>query len=82
MQHANAPSGEMLEPWRSVSALADVLNAGADRPTFSESAIRNLLAKRAENGLQQYVVKLNRKLLISEPGFNCWIAQHNQGSGA
>ena len=60
--------GHQFKPWRSVAAPCDVLNAGAEHPTFTVSAIRNLLAKRYQNGLEQFTSKLGVKVLISEPG--------------
>lgn len=62
-----------LEPWRSVPALVDALNAGSDHPTFTVAAIRNLLAKRQHNGLSKYCRKVGQKLLVSQPGFIFWL---------
>ena len=67
---------EELAPWRSVKALAEVLNSGAESKTFSEWSLRYYLASRDENGLNQYVRQVGKKLLISEPGFRRWIEQH------
>lgn len=72
---AVAPAGDALEPWRSVQALTDALNLGAKRPSFTDSAIRNYLAKRQENGLDRFVRKVGKKIIVSEPGFNYWLAQ-------
>ena len=72
------PTGPDLEPFRSVPALADSQNRGADTPTFTESAIRNHLARRDENGLSQFVRKVGNKVLISEPGWNFWLRQQGQ----
>jgi len=68
-----APTYYQLKPWRSVAALCDVLNAGAEHPTYTASAVRNLLAKRDKNGLQKFTRKLGGKVLISEPGFIYWM---------
>jgi len=70
-----APVGDMLEPWRSIPALTDALNIGSKRPSFTDSAIRNYLAKRHRNGLDQFVRKVGKKIIVSEPGFNYWLAQ-------
>jgi hypothetical protein len=69
-------SGNLLEPWRSVPALADALNNGATCPTFTVAALRNQLARRQENGLAFAVRKIGRKLIVSEPGYNYWLSQH------
>ena len=71
--NTEAPAGEFLEPWRSINALADSLNRGADSPTFTPCAIRNLVAKRERNGLAPVVIKVGKKVLVSEPGFNRWL---------
>jgi hypothetical protein len=76
MNLETAPQGDLLEPWRSVPALADALNNGATRPTFTVAALRNQLARRHENGLGPYVRKIGRKLIVSEPGYNHWLSQH------
>lgn len=70
-----APVGDALEPWRSVAALTDSLNLGAKRPSFTDSAIRNYLANRHTNGLDRFVRKVGKKIIVSEPGFNYWLAQ-------
>jgi hypothetical protein len=71
-----APQGELLEPWRSLPALADALNNGAISPTFTVAALRNQLARRHENGLAFAVRMIGRKLIVSEPGYNYWLSQH------
>ena len=75
MSDNSAISDAPLEPWRSVPALADALNGGHKHATFSVPAIRNQLARRNENGLAQYVRKVGNKLIVSEPGYNRWLAQ-------
>jgi len=72
------PNGACLKPWRSVYALADSLNDGAQHPTFSIPSLRNLLAVRDQNGLDRFVRKVGGKLLVSEPGFNFWIEQQGK----
>ena len=73
MNYETAPQGDLLEPWRTVPALADALNSGADRPSFTVPSLRNLLAQRERNGLAPFTRKLGRKLLVSETGFNWWL---------
>ena len=68
------PTGRHLEPWRSVVALCDVLNAGAKHPTFTVSAMRNLMAQRKRNGLEKFTRKVGGKLIISEQGFFWWLS--------
>ena len=76
MSSRNTPADIQLEPWRSVPALADALNNGADCPTFTVAALRNQLARRHENGLAPFVRKVGRKVIVSEPGYNYWLSQH------
>ena len=73
MIHDDAIGHTRLDPWRSVPALVDALNAGSRHPTFTIAAVRNYLAKRHENGLAQYCRKLGQKVLISQPGFVTWL---------
>ena len=77
LTEARTRTRETLTPWRSVPALADALNAGSKHPTFTIASLRNYLAKRDENGLDQYVRTVGRKVLVSEPGFQLWIAEHD-----
>ena len=78
MTFIDLPEGDDLEPFRNLPALADALNAGAMRPSWTVSALRNLMAQRTDNGLDRFVIKLGKKLLISEPGFRYWLRQHSQ----
>lgn len=71
-----APVGEFLEPLRSISALADSINAGADSPTVTPVAIRNHVNRADENGLAPFVVRMGRKIYISEPGYRWWRRSH------
>jgi len=72
------PAGVDLQPWRSVHALTDALNNGAEHPTFTLASIRQLLAFRCENGLAEFVRKIGNKVLVSEPGFNYWVERQGQ----
>jgi len=60
--------------WRSVGALADSLNAGATRPTFTEHSIRHYVRFAETNGLAPHIRRLGSKILIDEVGFLLWIA--------
>ena len=71
-----APTGENLEPCRTIPALADALNAGAETPSFTAIAIRNQVNRAEENGLSPFIIRMGRKILISEPGFRWWIRSH------
>lgn len=64
---------EQMSPWRAVPALAEILNAGSKHQTWTVPAIRNLLARRHENGLASCCRKIGQKLLVSEPGFVRWL---------
>ena len=77
MNFIDTPEGDDLEPFRVLPALADALNNGADRPSWTDSALRNLMAQRTKNGLDRFVIKTGKKLLISEPGFRFWLRQHS-----
>ena len=79
MPYLDTPDGDELEPYRALPALTDALNNGADRPSWTDSALRNLMAQRTKNGLDRFVLKMGKKLLISEPGFRFWLRQHGQG---
>jgi hypothetical protein len=60
-------------PWRSIPALAERINAGAEHPTLTAHAIRHYVRRAAENGLQPHVRRLGRKLLVNEAGFIDWL---------
>ncbi|MBK1655232.1 hypothetical protein CKO29_11030 [Allochromatium vinosum] len=59
--------------WRSVPALAEIINRGSPRPTLSVHAIRHYARNAASNGLAPHVRRLGRKVLISESGFFAWL---------
>lgn len=65
-----------LEPWVSIDSLVDNLNGDANVKTWTHWMIRYHLKSRDTNGLNQYTVKLGNKVLVSQPGFNKWIADH------
>ena len=46
-------------------------------PAFKEQTVRQYLFDRHDNGLQQAVRKLGRKLLIDEDLFFLWIDEHS-----
>lgn len=68
---------EDLAPWRSLTALCDRLNEGADTPSFGVHGVRHYVYA-AEDGrepeLLPFVRRIGRKILISEPGFLHWLA--------
>jgi hypothetical protein len=64
--------------WRSVAALADSLNAGASRPTFTSHSIRHYVRFAAVNGLAPHIRRLGSKILIDETGFRAWIDRQGQ----
>lgn len=66
---------ELPSPWRSIPALAERLNAGAETPTLSAHAIRHYVRRADENGLKPHIIRLGRKLLVNETGFIAWLEQ-------
>ena len=61
--------------WRSIAALAEIVNGGAKKTTLSEHALRHYVRYADTNGLAPYVRKLGRKILISESGFYDWLSR-------
>ncbi|EGV32615.1 hypothetical protein ThidrDRAFT_1100 [Thiorhodococcus drewsii AZ1] len=61
--------------WRSIAALAEIVNAGAKKTTLSEHALRHYVRHANTNGLGPHVRKLGRKILISESGFYDWLSR-------
>jgi hypothetical protein len=59
--------------WRSIPAMADVLNEGSKHPTFTTHALRHLTRAAAENGLAPHVRRIGRKILVDERGFRRWL---------
>ncbi|NEX23898.1 hypothetical protein G3480_27245 [Thiorhodococcus mannitoliphagus] len=59
--------------WRSIAALAEIVNGDAKKTTLSEHALRHYVRNADTNGLAPYVRKLGRKILISESGFYDWL---------
>ena len=64
--------------WRSIAALADSLNAGSERRTFTEHAVRHYVRNAKTNGLNRYIRRLGSKILIDENGFRAWIDRQGQ----
>lgn len=48
--------------------------AAESRGTFTEPALRWLIFKANENGLDAALVRVGRKVLIDVEGFNKWLA--------
>lgn len=59
--------------YRSISALCERLNSGANHPTLTEHAARHYVRHADENGLAPHIRRLGRKILISESGFYEWL---------
>ena len=63
-------------PWRTLLALVERLNAGAEEPSFSKHSLRHYVYQ-AECGkapdLLPFIRRVGRKILISEPGFMHWL---------
>jgi hypothetical protein len=59
--------------WRAIPALVEILNQGAEHPTFTDHAIRHLVRNAEANGLARHVRRLGRKILLSESGFHAWL---------
>ncbi len=62
-----------MNDFRSVTALAEALNAGLKHPTFSTHALRHYVRHADKNGLAPAVRRIGRKILISESGFLSWL---------
>lgn len=60
--------------WRSVTALASVINGDRRPQTLSVHAIRHYVRLADENGLAPHVRRLGRKILVSEAGFFQWLS--------
>ena len=59
--------------WRSIPALAERLNAGADHPTLTSHALRHYVRDANRNGLAPHIRRLGRKILVNESGFLDWL---------
>lgn len=59
--------------YRSISALVEILNQGATRPTFTGFALRHYVRHCQSNGLAPHVRRLGRKIVVSESGFLAWL---------
>lgn len=62
-----------MATYRSVNALAERLNKGAEKPTFTTHSIRHLIREAKTNGLAPHIKRLGSKILINEEGFNKWL---------
>ena len=58
--------------------LAEILNRGSSRPTFSVHAIRHYVRFAETNGLAPHVRRIGRKILVSESGFYTWLNEQHQ----
>jgi hypothetical protein len=70
MQDSNTHS-----QWRTLPALLERINAGADTPTYTMDGLRWLVRNAGQNGLAEHIRRPagGRKLLINEPGFFRWL---------
>lgn len=59
--------------WRSIPALAERLNAGASKPTFTEYSLRHYIRNAHLNGLAPAVKRVGRKILVNESAFVAWL---------
>lgn len=60
--------------FRSLAALHEVLNQGAERETFSLHALRHQVRNAHLNGLGPAIRHLGRKVLVDELGYRIWLA--------
>ena len=60
-----------LDDWTTVNGLAAEINKGGT--VLSTHSIRHLVAQAGSNGLEPYVRRLNRKILLSKSGFATWL---------
>ena len=70
-----------LKPWLSIQALADALNKEADAKEWTHWSIRYYIENGHKNGLNQYVSRLGKRILVSKPGFYKWVADNRKLSG-
>lgn len=63
----------MPSQWRSIPALAERLNAGASKPTFTEYSLRHYIRNAQRNGLASAVMRKGRKILVNEAAFIEWL---------
>ncbi len=61
------PNDAPADRYLTVAMLADAY------PAFPETSIRWLLFKRHENGLEAAVIRVGRRLLISDLGWRRWL---------
>ncbi|MBK1617602.1 hypothetical protein CKO42_03865 [Lamprobacter modestohalophilus] len=68
--------------WRSIGAMAEIVNAGAKKPTLSEHALRHYVRTAEQNGLSPHIRRLGRKILIHEQGFLSWLSGEGRREAA
>ena len=66
--------------WRSDDAMCERINEGAFRKTLTTHALRHYVRNAGSNGLQPYVRRLGRKILISESGFFEWLSGQKEAA--
>ena len=65
--HDHPPTDAPADRYMTVAMLADAY------PAFPAASIRWLLFKRHENGLEAAVIRVGRRLLISENAWRRWL---------
>jgi hypothetical protein len=68
--------------WRSIAAMAEIVNRGATKPTLTEHALRHYVRTAEQNGLEPHIRRLGRKILIHEQGFLSWLAGEGRRDAA
>lgn len=74
--HDDAPNDVPADRYLTVAMLADAY------PAFPETSIRWLLFKRHENGLEAAVIRVGRRLLISDLGWRRWLEGNREAKPA
>ncbi|MFK7910027.1 MAG: hypothetical protein AB8F34_05425 [Akkermansiaceae bacterium] len=62
-----------MPPFRTIAALNEVLNKGAEKKSFTENSMRHYVRNADENGLAPHITRLGTKILIDEEGFITWL---------
>lgn len=78
----NDKSAVHFEDLRSVRQIVEASRAGSpdNAPAITEGSLRWLIFNAAENGLEQAIVRVGRRVLIDTAAFNDWLANQRAGS--
>lgn len=60
--------------------LGNVKQAVEENPHYTESAIRNLIYRAESNGLDKYIFRVGRKVLLDLDGIPEWIEEQAQAN--